>query len=236
MATFLPGAWRENDRLRRDASAILTHAATATGVNRFIQESFAPVYPDRGDEWIDETTPIAPVRYNRSVADAEAANTGFAASGRTGVILRFAAFYGPDAFQTKDLARGLRYGWAFIPGRPDAFISSVSHDDAARAVVAALDAPSGIYNVADDEPVWRREYFASFARALGLKEPRILPGWMAAAFGSLGEMLARSERISNRKFRHATNWSPRYRSVREGFPPTVAAMRTQDDKPMDQAA
>ena len=33
--------------------------------------SFAPVYPDRGDQWIDERTPIAPVRYNRTVADAE---------------------------------------------------------------------------------------------------------------------------------------------------------------------
>ena len=68
---FLPGAWAENDRIRRFASANLVDAAMATGATRFIQESFAPVYPDRGDQWIDERTPIAPVRYNRTVADAE---------------------------------------------------------------------------------------------------------------------------------------------------------------------
>ena len=68
---FLSGAWAENDRIRRIASANLVDAAIAGGVTRFIQESFAPAYPDRGDACIDERTPIAPVRYNRSVVDAE---------------------------------------------------------------------------------------------------------------------------------------------------------------------
>ena len=61
---FLPWAWRENDRLRRVASATLVDAAISVGVMRFVQESFAPVYPDCGDRWIDETERIAPVRYN----------------------------------------------------------------------------------------------------------------------------------------------------------------------------
>jgi len=68
---MVPWLWRENDRLRRTASAILSEAARAAGVRRFIQESFAPIYPDRGDRWIDETVPLQPVRFNRSVLDAE---------------------------------------------------------------------------------------------------------------------------------------------------------------------
>ncbi len=96
---FLPWAWQENDRLRREASAILVDACIANGVSRFVQESFAPVYPDCGDRWIEESTPIQPVRYNRSVADAEASANRFAAEG-TAVILRFGGFYGPDADQT----------------------------------------------------------------------------------------------------------------------------------------
>jgi len=38
---LLPGAWRENDRIRRFASAILVDAAIAAAP-RFVQESFGP--------------------------------------------------------------------------------------------------------------------------------------------------------------------------------------------------
>ena len=44
--------------------------------------------------------------------------------------------------------------------------------------------------------------------------------------GSLGELLSRSVRMSNRKFREASGWSPRYPSVREGWPATLAEMRS----------
>ena len=40
-------------------------------------------------------------------------------------------------------------------------------DDAASAVVAALDAPSGVYNVADDRPLRRSELASALAEALG---------------------------------------------------------------------
>jgi nucleoside-diphosphate-sugar epimerase len=53
-----------------------------------------------------------------------------------------------------------------LPGGPDRFISSISHDDAASAVVAALEASQGIYNVADDQPVRRARYFELLASNL----------------------------------------------------------------------
>src|SRR5262249_11026459 len=58
---FLPWAWRENDRPRRVASAILVDASLASTVSRFVQESFAPVYPDSGSEWIDERMSLSPL-------------------------------------------------------------------------------------------------------------------------------------------------------------------------------
>jgi nucleoside-diphosphate-sugar epimerase len=214
---FLPGAWKENDRLRRDASANLVDAALACGVTKFIQESFAPTYPDCGDRWIEETTPIRPVRYNRTVLDAERAAERFTASGRVGVVLRFALFYGADGQFTRELVDTVRRGFAPMPGSPESFISSVSHDDAAAAVVAALGVGAGVYNVADDEPLSRREFFDSLASALGVKPPAIPPKWVALLAGSLGEMLTRSLRISNRKLRSESVWKPRYASAREGW-------------------
>src|SRR5579862_5525787 len=152
LTMLLPGAWRENDRIRRIASANLVDAALEGGVRRFIQESFALTYPDHGSQWIDESVAIAPSRYNRSVIDAEHAALRFGMSGAPSVILRFVAFYGPDAAQVHDMIKLLHRGYAAFPGASDAYISSVSHDDAARAVLEALTLPGGTYNVVDDEP------------------------------------------------------------------------------------
>ncbi len=214
-------AWAENDRIRREASSNLVDAALAAGVARFVQESFGPLYPDCGDRWIDETVPIEPVSYNRTVLDAERSAARFSASGRAGVVLRFGAFYGPDAVQLADAVRMVRRGWAPLPGAPDAYISSLSHDDAATAAASALVATPGVYNVVDDDPVTHREYFDSLAATLGVAAPRMLPAWTAVLMGSLGKLLARSQRISNLRFRSTTGWVPKYRSVREGWPETL---------------
>jgi len=224
MAMFMPGAWHENDRIRRIASANLVFAALESGVRRFVQESFGLIYADHAHQWIDERMRVAPTRYNRSVLDAERSAAHFTASGGAGVVLRFAAFYGPDATQTQEMVKWLRKGWAMLPGVPDAYYSSVSHDDAARAVVAALGLEPGVYNVADDEPLMRRDYFVALAAALGLPQPRPMPGWMATMMGALGETLGRSQRISNRKLRSNSTWTPKYPSAREGLAAAVAQM------------
>jgi len=214
---MLPWSWRENDHIRREGSAILADAAIRNGVERFIQESFAPAYPDRGAEWVTEETPLAPTKYNRSLLDAEASAHRVTRAGRTGVVLRFAAFYGPDAFTLHEMANMVRKGWSPLPGEPDAYIASVSHDDAAAAVVAALDVPAGIYNVSDDEPVTRREFNDVFASAVGVRSPRSLPRLVVKLLGSIGELGSRSIRVSNSRLR-ATGWRPATRSVRDGLP------------------
>ncbi|ABS28237.1 NAD(P)-dependent oxidoreductase [Anaeromyxobacter sp. Fw109-5] len=228
---LLPFAWRENDLLRRVASANLSEAALAAGASRFVQESFAFVYADCGEAWVGERSRLEPARHTRSVVDAERAAARFASHGGAGVVLRFAAFYGPDASHLRPLLAAARRGWAALPGDGEAFISSVSHDDAASAVVAALRLPSGVYNVADDEPVRRREYFDLLAGALALPPPRLLPPWVKLLSGSLGETVARSLRISNWKLREAGAWAPRHPSVREGWPATIAALSAQAAPP-----
>ncbi|HEX9285210.1 MAG TPA: hypothetical protein VF879_06030, partial [Nitrospirales bacterium] len=223
---FVPGAWRQNNRLRRLVSHNLATAALAGGVGRFIQESFAPIYEDAGDRWIDEDAPVRVARYNRAVLDAEAAAARVTGEGGTGVVLRFAFFYGPDSDFTQDAIRYVRRGRAPVLGSPGAFISSVSHDDAATAVAAALAVLAGTYNVSDDRPVRRREFVDALAEALGVPPPRFFPRWLTVLAGSLGETLARSQRIANRKLRTASGWAPRYPSVVEGWSAVVAALRT----------
>ncbi len=67
-----------------------------------------------------------------------------------------------------------RKGVVAVLGSRAAYQSSLWIGDAARAVVAALErAPSGTYDVVDDEPLQRAELVTLIARAVG-KERRQL--------------------------------------------------------------
>jgi nucleoside-diphosphate-sugar epimerase len=213
---LLPGAWHENDRIRREVSANLAAAAVETRASRYVQESFAPIYEDAGDGWIDEASPVRPARYNRSVLDAEDAADRMTRDGRVGVALRFGLFYGPDDPATHATVAAIRRGWMPFPGSPDAYLSMVSHDDAASAVLAALDVPAGIYNVVD-APITRGDFAEGVAAMVGAPPPRFVPEWASTLAGSLVDALARSLRISNRKLREASRWAPRAATPLDGW-------------------
>jgi nucleoside-diphosphate-sugar epimerase len=215
---FLRSAWKENDQIRKLGSSNLVDAAISNGVQKFIQESLAIIYRDHGDDWIDEDWPVQPVRYNLTVLDAENSVDRFIQNGGTGVVLRFSYFYGPDeGGATMDIIKFIRKGWVPFPVTPEGFMSSISHDDVSTAVVAALDVSSGIYNVSDDEPLRRFELVNALADALGIPHPKFPPRWIGKLMGSLSEMMSRSLRISNSKFRNASGWKPKFPSVREGW-------------------
>lgn len=221
----LPGAWSENDRIRTDGSRNLVDAALATGVGRYIQESIAFLYRDGGDTWLDEEAEIDLPALGRSTLEAETQARRFAESGGGGVVLRFGQFYAPEAAHTIAMAKMARRRLAPAIGDPEGYAPTIHADDAAAAVVAALDAPSGTYNVTDDEPLTKREFGTVVADAFGLKPPRMMPKALVKAGGAKINYLARSHRVSNRRFKEATGWSPRYPSGREGWPAIAPAMK-----------
>lgn len=207
-----PRAWAENDRLRSIAAR---HLAEAAGGRRFVQESIAFLYAEGGDAWLTEQSPVSPTPITRSALVAE----GHALQAGDGVVLRFGGFYGPTSEQTRQIVATARRGLIVLPGRPDGYVSWVHVDDAAAAVVAALSVPPGLYNATDDEPLTTRALGQALGAALGRSAPR-------PVLGGLGRLptlahVARSLRVANRKLRTASDWQPRYRSVREGFAAVV---------------
>ena len=216
-----PRAWSENDRIRSEGSRNLVDAVLTEGTGRYVQESIAFLYRDGADHWLDESSPVDPVANLRSAAVAESQAARVTTGGATALILRFAAFYGPDSDSTLDMIRLARKRLA-LGAAPDAYVSSITTDDAAAAVVASLAAPPGLYNVVDDEPVTRRAYFAAMAGALGVRPPFIAPAALAKLGGVRASVLIRSQRVSNRAFVDATGWKPRYPSVRDGWPAVIA--------------
>ncbi|MBW3658116.1 MAG: NAD(P)-dependent oxidoreductase [Actinobacteria bacterium] len=216
-------AWRTNDRLRTEASRTLVDAAIATGASRYVQESVGFLYADAGGRWIDESAPLAPEGPTATAVDAEAEAARFTAAGGTGVALRFAEFVAGDSGHFRELLPFLERGWLPLVGDHDGYQSFVDADDAAAAVVAALDAPAGVYNVAEDDPAPRHEHAAALSDVLD--RPVRLP---PAIVGSLPPLRvkARSQRISNRRLQERTGWSPRRPSMAERWTTLLPELRS----------
>jgi nucleoside-diphosphate-sugar epimerase len=129
-----PQAWRENDRLRSEASQVLVTAGLQADTAAYLQPTVTFVYPP--DIPVSEQTPVSNVPdILRSALDAERETARFAAAGRRGVALRFGLLDGPGTGHDTPVAT---------------FGATLHVEDAARALLAALMAPSGIYNICRD--------------------------------------------------------------------------------------
>ena len=207
-----PGAWEENDHLRSEASAVVALAAQESGAERLVQESLAFVYADGGAAWLEEDAPVD-ARSTTSTALTAEANATELFSGHT-VVLRFGLFIGPDSqLSQADVENARRTGTSPSLGRRSAYRPTLWLDDAASAVVAALHAPAGIYNVGDESPPSRAEIDAALAAAVGRDALRPAIEDVPPVF----EPVARSQRISSRRLREATGWAPRVRGGTDGW-------------------
>jgi nucleoside-diphosphate-sugar epimerase len=229
-----PESWDENDRIRTEGTRLLVDVALAAEVKGFIYPSITFLYPNSGDYWIDDRTPIDPVSRLQSAVDAEREVARFTQSstksgakfGGRGVTLRMGAFYGPEAQSVVDTLEAARKGFALLAGPGDAYWSQIWIADAAEAVVAALlRAPAGVYDVVDDEPMRRDELKKLIAQAAGRKWILSPPTLAVRMIGGKDALFAaRSLRVLNRKFKAATGWAPTVRSAREGWELITAAL------------
>jgi nucleoside-diphosphate-sugar epimerase len=205
-AALRSGAWRRNDELRTTAVANVVAAAWAAGVRRVVQESVSFVYADHGDAWITERDPIEITPATEPMAVGEAHVLGFASTSRTGVVLRFGSIVGDDdmtRFWLKAAASGRPVGM----GRPDQWSHLVHTDDLGPAVLAALHAPTGVYNVGA-APVLRGELVDGYAKAAGADSGAFLGPVLRRIAGSRVEPLTRSLRVSSDHFAAQTGWQP----------------------------
>lgn len=139
------GAWAETNRLRSVGARVLVDAAIFEQIPVYLHESVTFVYADGRDRSIGEDAPTddCGTAILRAALRGEREAARFAQSGRRGIVLRFGAFYGPDAPSTLDSVRLVQRRSLPRVGPGTQYFSSIYVPDAARAVVAALRVPGG---------------------------------------------------------------------------------------------
>lgn len=196
-----PNAWDANTRLRTEGTRILLDAACAANATRYVQQSIIMAYPDGGDNWLHETTPLddSPARaaITAPVREMEAMVRAVPPAKLAWCILRGGAFVGPETARA-DLVARLRTGTAVVPCDGRNFISPIHVRDVATAILAALDAPAGgIFNIVAD-PIRYGDYADQLARSINAPLPSrdssraCPPSW----------------RCSNRAAREQLHWNP----------------------------
>ncbi len=191
------------ERLRRDGTPRLVDAAVATGARRVVAQSIAFRYRPGPGPARTESDPLDPGAPGSG--GVEALERSVLGSPLEAVVLRYGAFYGPGTFYARDGAFvGLirRRLLPLVRGGDGQF-PFVHVDDAARATVAALEGPTGVFNVVDDEPAPASEWVPTVAELVGAGPPRTVPRALLGA-GPLRELrylLADQPAISNRRAR-----------------------------------
>jgi nucleoside-diphosphate-sugar epimerase len=205
-AALWPSAWRRNDALDTTAVANVVAAARTAGVRRVIQKSVSFLYADHGDAWITEQDPIEITPATEPPAVGESHVLDFGSSSRAGVVLRFGSIVGDDdltRFWLKAAANKRPVG----VGRRDQWSHVVHTDDLGPAVVAALHAPKGVYNVGAD-PVLRGELVDGYAKAVGAESGTFMGPVLKRLAGPRIEPMTRSLRVSSDHFSAQTGWRP----------------------------
>ncbi len=206
-AALLPHAWRRHDELLTRGVASVIEAARRAGVRRIVQESVSTVYADQGEDWVTEESPMEITAVTEPAAVGESRVQEYACESRTGVVLRFGGIVGDDPitrFWLRSAAGGRPVGF----GSPQGWVHLVHTDDLGTAVLAALQVPSGVYNVGA-EPVRRSTLIEGYAAAAGVGGGTYQGPLMRRLAGSRNEPLTRSLRVDSGLFRSRSGWCPR---------------------------
>jgi nucleoside-diphosphate-sugar epimerase len=130
-------------------------------------------------------------------------------------VFRLAGIYGPDRHF---LLNQLKEGRGSIPGRGDYHMNMIHRDDIVSALLAGLKgtAPSGVYNIADDEAAPKETVLHYLAGRLGRPMPEFDPSNIPPRLKRRGGRMP-DRIVSNRKARAQLSWEPTYPSYKDGY-------------------
>ena len=213
---------RADEPLRTEGTENLLAAAKASGVKRFVAQSFTGWSNARTGSLIKtEDDPLDPrplKEQTQTLAAIKFLERAVLEAPMEGIVVRYGGLYGPGS--SEKLVEILNRRMFPVIGSGAGIVSSTHIDDAAGGTLAALErGRRGIYNIVDDEPAPTREFIPAIAEAVGAKPPLHVPGWLGRLFA--GEiavaMMTEGRGSSNAKAKRDLDWQPIWPSWRDGF-------------------
>ncbi len=131
-----------------------------SSVKQIIYTGSYAVYGDRGGEWVDELSSVAPANSNGQIlCDTEQVLLSASTADRNVCILRLGGIYGPG----RELAKIFgRVAGTTRPGKGDDAVNWIHRDDIVTAIeYARTHKLQGIYNLVDDTHLNSRELLDS---------------------------------------------------------------------------
>lgn len=170
------------------------------------------VYGDTGGAWVDESAGLVGDGGSSGRRTARA-NTDRAWLDRGGRVFRLPGIYGPG----RSTLDRVREGRARRIDLPCQVFSRVHVEDIAAGVLAALDAPAGAYNLADDLPCSQNVVVEEACRLTGYAVPPPTDLDDAGLSPMARAFYAENRRVANGKAKRVLAWAPRYPTYREGL-------------------
>jgi nucleoside-diphosphate-sugar epimerase len=235
LLTAIPpaGALRARDLaatnvLRIRGTSNVIGAARVAGARRIVAESFIGVYGvTRCDREMSEDAPFAAAgggAFRGAIQGLRSLEAQLAAARVTGQIetvsLRIGLLYGSAVPSSRAMMKQARAGWLFAPRSADGLVPSVHVDDAAAAIVAAVEAerPGPVYNIVDDQPMSLETLLDLTSRAAGADRPRRLPLWFLKVVAPIiAEVATVRLPLSNARAKRELGWVLRYPTVEVGL-------------------
>jgi 2-alkyl-3-oxoalkanoate reductase len=210
------------NRLRTEGTEHLLAAAKASGVKRFVAQSFTGWSNSREGAWVkteDDPLDPHPVKEQRQTLSAiKFLERAVLEAPLEGIVVRYGGLYGPGS--SEKFVEILNRRMFPVIGSGSGYVSSTHVDDAATGTLAALErGRRGIYNIVDDEPAPTREFVPAIAEAVGAKPPLHVPAWLGRLLA--GEvavtMMTEGRGAANAKAKRELGWQPIWPSWRDGF-------------------
>lgn len=251
LATSIPKAsrptrkdWATNDLLRTKGTENLIQAALENRVSVYVQESIVHLYGRYDGAEVDESFALGhdlPYNLTSALEMERSIERHVRRNGLPAITLRFGGFYSHDSHHSISLIEGIRNRSIPIVGKGDALWNLVHLDDAAAAVVQAVERhhtnTGRAFNIVDDHPVMMKELFLTIAEMIGARTPRSIPAAVARVVAGKDAVrfLQISLRASNRAAKELLQWTPHYPTFREGLRQVMEAYSNGAEEKKEKA-
>ncbi|MDB4671677.1 NAD-dependent epimerase/dehydratase family protein [Pirellulaceae bacterium] len=209
------------------------------GLRRFLNQIQAPsrnfvyvsstgVYGQKFGEWVTETSETSPSGESGRIC-LQAEEALLAAELNCPVtILRFAGIYGPNRVPNLNRLKGTTEPDTLMPVAQNSFLNLIHVADAAAISRCLMESSADkqeveFFNVADGNPVDRRDFYTEVARQSGVGLPRFRVPVSAELGVGRGST---SKKVSNRKLVAHTRYQFLFPSYQQGL---IEALKPQND-------